>query len=66
MTIFINNKCAIKKETKPNIKNNAPSNIKKTSPKKEKIKAKMYILFLTETETAYNVINDNKINGLNN
>jgi len=62
--IFMNIKWAIKKETKPKIKFNSPKNNKKTSPKKEKSKARIYTLLLLLTESEYKTINDNNMSGL--
>lgn len=65
MTIFMNNRCAIKKETNPILKGKFPGYIKNTSPKKEKINAVAYHLLISITDLEYKNNSDSKIKGLN-
>ena len=65
ITILMNKICAIKKEINPILKGNCPGYIKNTSPKKEKINAVEYHLFISETELVYKNNSANIIKGLN-
>ena len=64
ITIFMNNKWAIRKETNPAIKNNSPENSSKTSPKNENSKAITYHLILFGKEKTYKNSSDKMISGL--
>jgi len=64
ITIFINRICAIKKEINPILKGSCPEYIKNTSPKKEKINAVEYHLFISETELVYKNKSANITKGL--
>ncbi len=64
ITIFINKICAIKNEIKPILKGICPGYIKNTSPKKEKINAVAYHVFVSETDFEYKNNSDNSMKGL--
>lgn len=64
ITILINKTCANKKKINPEIKNNSPLNINKTSPKKQSSNAIVYHFNLIGNENTYKNISEKRIKGL--